>query len=50
MINPRNLVEWWNNISDLEEKDKYDMEIMPNGPGSFRRAGILAVAETTKVR
>lgn len=26
--------------------DTYDIEIMPNGPGSFRRSGIIAVAET----
>lgn len=25
--------------------EKFDIEIMPNGPGSFRRAGVIALAE-----
>ncbi|MCI0695957.1 hypothetical protein L0337_28655 [candidate division KSB1 bacterium] len=25
--------------------EQYDVEIMPSGPGSFRRAGIIAIAE-----
>lgn len=25
--------------------EKYDIEVMPNGPGSFRRAGVIALAE-----
>ncbi|MBE5893551.1 MAG: hypothetical protein E7286_09305 [Lachnospiraceae bacterium] len=29
----------------LEMCDYYDMYVMPNGMGSFRRAGIFAVAE-----
>mgnify|MGYP001386748565 CR=1 FL=1 len=33
-----------NHFIDLCER--YDEEIMPNGPGSFRRSGIIAVAET----
>lgn len=33
-----------NQFIDLCEQ--YDEEIMPDGPGSFRRSGIIAVAET----
>ncbi len=28
--------------------EKFDIEIMPNGPGSFRRAGVIALAEKLK--
>ncbi|WP_049894815.1 class I SAM-dependent methyltransferase [Paenibacillus antibioticophila] len=31
----------------IEISEKYDIEIMPDGPGSFRRSGIIAVAETS---
>lgn len=30
----------------IELCDRYDKEVMPNGPGSFRRSGIIALAET----
>jgi len=29
----------------IELCERYDKEVMPNGPGSFRRAGIMAVCE-----
>lgn len=30
--------------------DRYDKEVMPNGPGSFRRSGIIALAEIKKAK
>ncbi|MGP0583487.1 class I SAM-dependent methyltransferase [Paenibacillus timonensis] len=32
-------------IQFIDLCERYDIEIMPNGPGSFRRSGIIAVAE-----
>lgn len=37
------------NIDSSEEFidlcEKFDIEVMPNGPGTFRRAGVIALAE-----